>query len=97
MLPKNSGGLGLIDVTLQAKAICLLRFLWALQPGYHPLQRHIRHEANKASLLHFDHSSLTCLFKDKCSYVAKLSKVITNVLRSWDFFKGQVRQADYTL
>lgn len=48
-------------------------------------------------MLCFGHPSLSCLFEEKCSFIADLFDVVNNMLRAWDFFKGQIPQTDYTL
>jgi hypothetical protein len=44
LLLRSQGGLGLLDLTQQAHALGQRVFLWALQPGDHPLQLHIRNQ-----------------------------------------------------
>lgn len=64
-------------MTLHAKALCLMRFLWALPPKFYPLQCLILFKTSKASQLRFGYP---CLL----STVPGISEVICNMLKAQD-------------
>lgn len=85
-LAKRFGGLGLVDVALQAKILCLYVFLWALELGFHPLQRLIKHESCRVALTHYGSKTLVGLLDDHCSTSHKNFEVMGN-LQGVGFFQ----------
>lgn len=96
-LPKHLGGLGLIDVTLQAKALCLRVLLWAFDPGFHPLQRQLRHEAARSLEARHAYGSLIVILEARRTSNPTASPVVSNMFCSWDFFKAQLTLQELSL
>lgn len=87
MLPKHLGGLGLINIAMQAKALCLQVLLWTFKLAFYPLQCFLRHEADRSPQAWFSYNSLAGLLDIKHDVITNQSlEVVTNMLGSWDFF-----------
>jgi hypothetical protein len=64
-LPKSKGGLGLINIPSQAKALGLRIFHWSIQPGLHPLQLWIKRQLRCLSQSMFGIDNFGCLFSSR--------------------------------
>lgn len=81
-LPKCFGGLGLIDISMQAMALYLRAYLFTFEPGYHLLQHHVRDISSQTSLRRYGFASLAPILENKCCNMSNLSPVMVNMLKA---------------
>lgn len=89
--PCDVGGLGLIDVIVQAKAFSLRVFMWGLQPGEHLLQSNwVRFQFAKMAEETFGISTLAGLLANHTINQEYCFPVLFNMLLAWHFFSKEL-------
>lgn len=84
-LPRLAGGLGLIDISVQAKALSARIFLWSIQAGMHPLCW-IRFQLQQISKHTYGLPSFSCLLTPRIHMPHFCSPILRNMLSAWFFF-----------
>lgn len=85
--PRNGGGLGLISIPHQVRALAGGFFTWAIREGDHPLRRLLQHRIRLLSVHRWGTYDYTWIYAPCNTLPEGGSKLWSNLCRAWNVLK----------
>lgn len=88
--PRNMGGLGLISIPHQVRALAGGFFTWAIKAGDHPLRRLLQHRIRELSVKRWGSYDFTWIYAPCNTMPVDGSPLWGNLCRAWNTLKRQL-------